>query len=451
MNTEIEKLEVQMEGFVQKIATVRHSATNLQDKASHSSSQPTELIPQALAELETALEELYVAEEEMRMQNEQLALASAQIQAERQRYHDLFEFAPDGYLVTDSAGVIREVNNAAAKLLHTSQTYLPGKPITNYIELEYRRVFRTRLNQLRDTDRITEWEVRICPRRHTTAIDVSLTVAINRDREGRTTSLRWLMRDITARKQSEETLRKTQLQNIDLQENARLKSHFLAIMSHELRTPMNAIVGFSQLLLRQNHPPLAKNQENMVERIFSNGKHLLKLIEDILQAAKIEANGLELRPQPVNLTELINEIKVEYYPLVEQKNLAFEVNLELLNPIAINDSDRLRQILVNLLSNAIKFTETGGITIKAWESPSDQIKISISDTGIGIAKKDIKHIFAEFHQVNQTITRQYGGTGLGLAISERLVKLMQGKIEVESEPNCGSTFTITLPRQVSHS
>ncbi len=446
----IDKLEHQLSEFGEKLNKVSDRAAKLQNQSSQSPSQQKEILPQAFAELETALEELRVAEEEMRVQNEQLAIASIQIQAEHQRYHDLFEFAPDGYLVTDSAGLIREINCAAANLLNASQAFLIGKPLTNYIELKQRSSFRARLNQLQTTDKLNEWEVLICPRRAAT-IDVSLSVAIIRDLQNRPMSLRWLMRDITARKQTEATLHKTQLQNIHLEENARLKSHFLAIMSHELRTPMNAIVGFSQLLMRQNCPPLAKNQANMVERIFSNGKHLLKLIEDILQAAKIEANGLELTPQQVNLAELINEIKVEYYPLVEQKNLGFDVDLQLANPIAIIDSDRLRQVIVNLLSNAIKFTDTGCIKIAAWELPSDQIAISISDTGIGIAKEDIKDIFAEFHQINQTITRQHGGTGLGLAISDRLVKLMQGKIQVESKLNRGSTFTITLPRQVERS
>ncbi len=447
MEKEIENLENQMDQFVQKIGAVRDRAAELQVRASISSSQPKQLIPQALAELETALEELHVAEEEMRVQNEQIVIANTHIQAERQRYQDLFEFAPDGYLVTDGAGIIREINHAAAKLLNAPQDSLIRKPLTNYIELEQRQAFRTQLNQLHYADRLTEWEVRICPRQGAT-IDVAITVAIIRDHQGRPTILRWLMRNISTRKLAEETLRKVQLQNLQLQENARLKSHFLAIMSHELRTPMNAIVGFSQLLMRQSNPPLAKNQENMVERIFNNGKNLLKLIEDILQAAKIEANSLELVPQEFNLAELITEIKAEYHSLTEQKNLDFKVSLDLTNPIAIIDSDRLRQVLVNLLSNAIKFTDTGGVEIKAWELPLDQIAISISDTGIGIDQNDIKHIFREFHQVNQTITRQHGGTGLGLAISDHLVRLMAGNISVKSKPNRGSTFTITLPRKV---
>lgn len=437
-----------LDEFGRKLDIVRDRAVKLQYQYCQLPSQPQPITSQALVELETALEELYVAEEEMRVQNDQLAIANIQIQAENRRYHDLFEFAPDGYLVTDSAGLIREINYAAAKLLNASQTALIGKPLANYVQLEQRQTFRTWLNQLHYSDRLTEWEVRICPR-HALTIDAALTVSISRDHQGRPTSLRWLMRDITLRKQTEETLRKTQLQNLQLQENARLKSHFLAIMSHELRTPMNAIVGFSQLLLRQPNPPLAKNQANMVARIFSNGRHLLKLIEDILQAAKIEANGLELIPQNFNLVELINDIKAEYDSLAKQKNLDFEVHLDLANPIAINDSDRLRQVLVNLLSNAIKFTDVGGVKIKAWELPLDQIAISISDTGIGIAEENIKDIFIEFYQINQTITRQHGGTGLGLAISDRLVKLMGGKIEVESKLNQGSTFTIILARSVN--
>lgn len=446
MEKAIEDLENQIQSFVQKIEAVRDRAAKLQSRVNISSNQPKQLFPQALAELETALEELHVAEEEMRVQNEQLAIASIQIQAERQRYQDLFEFAPDGYLVTDAMGLIREMNRAATKLFNVPQDYSIGKPLINYIELEQRQVFRTRLNQLRHVDKLTEWEVRICPRRAAT-IDAALTVTIIRN-QGVPTSLRWLIRDISARKLAEETLRKTQLENLQLQENVRLKSHFLAIMSHELRTPMNAIVGFSQLLMRQKHPPLADNQASMVKRIFNNGKHLLKLIEDVLQAAKIEANSLEVVPQEFNLAKLIEEIEVEYSPLIEQKNLALRVSLNLSDPLVVNDSDRTRQVLVNLLSNAIKFTDVGSVEIKAWELSLERIAISITDTGIGMAQEDIKHIFREFHQINQTITRQHGGTGLGLAISDRLVRLMQGQISVVTQPNCGSTFTVTLPRKI---
>ena len=188
-----------LDEFGRKLNIVRDRAVKLQNQHYQSPSQPQPLASQALAELETALEELHVAEEEMRVQNEQLEVANIQIQAENQRYHDLFEFAPDGYLVTDNAGIIREINYAAAKLLNASPSYLTGKPIANYIELDERRAFRARLNQLHDTDRVTEWEVKISPRLAAT-IDASLTVAIIRDNQGRPTSLRWLMRDITARK-----------------------------------------------------------------------------------------------------------------------------------------------------------------------------------------------------------------------------------------------------------
>ncbi len=447
MKKAIDKLKNQIEEFGQKLNTIGDRTAEIKDRYNKVPTPTQEIIPQALAELETALEELRVAEEEMRVQNEQLAIASLQIQAERQRYHNLFEFAPDGYLVTDSAGVIREINRAAAELLNAPQAFLIGKPLINYVELKQRQVFRTRLNQLHNTDKLTEWEVRICPRRKE-AIDIALTVAIIRDEGSRPTSLRWLMRDITARKLAEEALRATKLQNLQLQENARLKSHFLAIMSHELRTPMNAIVGFSQILMRQNCPPLAKNQANMVERIFNNSKHLLKLIEDILQAAKVEANKLEFTPQELNLAEMFDEIRAEYCHLLQQKNLDFEVSLELSNPIVVSDRDCLRQVVVNLLSNAIKFTDTGYVKIKAWQLPVEQIAISISDTGIGIAPEDIELIFGKFCQANQTITRQHGGMGLGLAVSDRLVKLMQGQISVESQPNRGSTFTVTLPCQL---
>ncbi len=242
-----------------------------------------------------------------------------------------------------------------------------------------------------------------------------------------------------------------QLNNLQLMEAARLKSQFLATMSHELRTPMNAVIGFSQLLLRQRHHPLTPQQVDMMERILSNGKHLLTLINEILDLSKIEAGRLELKLETFNLMTLVNATVDELRSLADEKQLELLIHDNLHNPNVINDSIRLRQILINLLSNGIKFTERGSVEVDLQEVSPARLLITVKDTGIGIAQDELKHIFEEFRQIDQTITRKYPGTGLGLAITKSLVQLMQGTITVESKLGQGSTFRLELPRSVQTS
>jgi signal transduction histidine kinase len=240
-----------------------------------------------------------------------------------------------------------------------------------------------------------------------------------------------------------------QQQNLQLLEAAQLKSQFLATMSHELRTPMNAIIGFSQLLLRQRHHQLSNQQADMVERILSNGKNLLMLINDILDLSKIEAGRIELRLEEFDLVQLVTTTTEELRSLAQQKNLELQVHASVNNSLVVNDSARLRRVLVNLISNAIKFTETGRVAVLVQELAGERLSLTVHDTGIGIAQDDLKHIFEEFRQVDQTLAKKYPGTGLGLAIVDWLVDLMNGSISVESELGKGSTFRIELPRQVS--
>ena len=237
-----------------------------------------------------------------------------------------------------------------------------------------------------------------------------------------------------------------QLQNIKLREAAQLKSQFIATMSHELRTPMNAVIGFSQLLLRQKK--LEQPQADMVERILSNGKNLLALINDILDLSKIEAGRLELRVERVNLSMLIAATISELKSIADQKDLPIAIEVNLDDPYVFNDTTRLRQILVNLLSNAIKFTEVGSVKVSAEAINPETIVLTVQDTGIGIAEADLGRIFEEFHQVDQTLSKKFAGTGLGLTITDLLVRLMNGKITVTSELGQGSTFRVELPRQV---
>lgn len=240
-----------------------------------------------------------------------------------------------------------------------------------------------------------------------------------------------------------------QMQNFKLLEASQLKSHFLATMSHELRTPMNAIIGFSQILLRPKFGQLTHQQADMVERILNNGKHLLMLLNEVLDFSKLEAGRLDLKAEIFDVSKVINVAVGEMCSLADAKNLSLLVQTDLQNPLVFNDPVRIKQILINLLSNAIKFTESGEIWVEVKELPANRVVITVRDTGIGIAPRDFKRIFEAFRQVDQTITRKHPGTGLGLAIIDSLVRMMGGKIFLDSKLGSGSMFKIELPRQIT--
>jgi len=236
-------------------------------------------------------------------------------------------------------------------------------------------------------------------------------------------------------------------QNLQLIEAYRLKSDFLATISHELRTPLNAILGFSQLL--QSKQSLDDYHLRMVKRIFSNGEHLLSLVNDILDFSNIESQKLKLQPSNFNLEYLIVSVVEKLKPLALKKNLDIHFQLQLMNPMVWNDRQRLHQILVNLLSNAIKFTESGSVTVAARSTAANKIEILVQDTGIGIAPEQLPTIFEAFRQVDQSIQRNYPGTGLGLAITDALVRMMGGFLTVESQVGQGSTFRVEVPRRIA--
>jgi signal transduction histidine kinase len=238
-------------------------------------------------------------------------------------------------------------------------------------------------------------------------------------------------------------------QNLKLLEAYRIKSEFLATVSHELRTPLNAIMGFSQILVSQSKGKLNDYQQEMVQRIFTNGKNLLNLVNDILDLSRLEAKRLNLSTRPFNLHQLVKMTLAELQPLADEKSLCISINFDLDDAMIVNDEHRLRQILVNLLSNAIKFTDEGGVELRVNTPDEDRIMMSVTDTGVGIAPDSLPHIFESFRQIDQTLRRQRSGTGLGLAIVHSLVEMMGGTITVESELGQGSTFYLDLPRQVS--
>jgi signal transduction histidine kinase len=230
------------------------------------------------------------------------------------------------------------------------------------------------------------------------------------------------------------------------EEATRLKSQFLATMSHELRTPLNAIMGYSQLLLLGATGDLSEAQHQNVDRILKSGEDLLKLINDILDLAKIEAGRTEIIQKPFVLKEWIDGIQKQMEGLAQDKQLEFEVRLDKELPeTLIGDPDRLRQIAANLISNAIKFTEKGGVKVLINRHSRDAWTLVVEDTGIGIASHALEYIFDEFRQVDDTMSRQFGGTGLGLAIVRNLALMMGGNVRAQSTVGKGSTFTVQLP------
>lgn len=433
--------------LLHKIEIAANRINVLYENAAEITSTQPQFLMQCLEELSLALEELHIAEEELHLKNNELAEAWQIAERERQRYQELFEFAPDGYLVTDTYGRIQEANHAAAELFNISPKYLINKLVINFVPEESRRNFRLMLNQLPKINRIQEWEICLC-KRDKQSFYASLTVETVRNQQDQVISLRWLLRDITTRKQAEEELHQTQLQNLQLIEADRLKTQFISTISHELRTPLNAILGFSNLLLRRMQNQHDECLVGMVERIFNNGKNLLKLIEEILDFSKLEARRINLQQDTFDLADLGITTCDELRVLAQQKALELEVKA-IQRPITIvNDRLRLRQILVNLLSNGIKFTEKGCVSLEIGELPNDRVVIIVQDTGIGINLTDQPHIFKEFWQANQTINRPHNGAGLGLAITGSLVELMQGSITVESQPGKGTTFRVELPRRI---
>jgi signal transduction histidine kinase len=226
------------------------------------------------------------------------------------------------------------------------------------------------------------------------------------------------------------------------------KSQFLANMSHELRTPLNAILGYTELILDSIYGETPEKMRAVLERVQSNGKHLLSLINDVLDLSKIEAGQLVLELSDYSLEDIAATVRSTLEPLAADKKLAFKVDVVPKLPPGHGDGRRLMQVLINLVGNAIKFTDAGEVVIKV-SAPDDSFHLSVCDTGPGITAADQAKLFQEFQQADNAITRKKGGTGLGLAISKRIIEMHGGKIWVESQVGQGSTFSFTVPVSVA--
>ncbi len=382
--------------------------------------------------------------------------------AAERRFRDLLAAAPDGIMEVDQHGYIVLANAVAAGLFGYALEELRGKCVEDLIPPQHREAhIRRRYEyQQRPATRPMGSGLALSGlRKDGSQFPVEISLSPVRSPDG--FRVLAVIRDVTERQKAEDRVRAIQerytaelaaknqelaLRNREIERADRLKSEFLASMSHELRTPLHTIIGFTELLLEQLEGPLTPKQQRFLTHIHNDSRHLLELINDILDLSKIEAGRVELKPEWFDLTALIEEAVAGIRPLAGSKQLQLRVDAEpALNVRA--DRLRVREILGNLLSNAIKFTPEGGRVVVSGASEGELVTFAVEDTGIGIPPEEHASIFDKFHQVGNTTKGVREGTGLGLAITKRLVQMHGGTITVESEPGRGSRFTVTLPRE----
>ena len=413
------------------------------------------------------------AKEEIEESYRTLRVAQAEVRDERHRLDLIIDSVADPILVTDQEGDIVLMNEPAERLFNVPGTASEaaqrhvranGAHLTSFVSNVLTRTGEQRYRgEIQLSDPITG---RALPVEGVAGTILSeqgelmwvvtilhdMTEAIEKARlfeqlKQASAELERKVQEATAELADQNELLRRQ--HIALEQASALKSQFLANMSHEFRTPLNAILGYTHMLLNGVTGPVSDQQRKSLTRIDSNSRHLLALINDILDITRIEAGRMPLNLSTFRFPELVNEVMSELEPIIKRSNLVVSARMPRSLPSLKSDRQKVKQIVLNLLSNALKFTPAGSVTISATHNGKNRfVDIAVTDTGVGIPPDDQVKVFEDFRQLDSSPARGYGGTGLGLSICRRLSQMLGGTIELESEPGRGSTFTLRLPARV---
>jgi signal transduction histidine kinase len=415
--------------------------------------------------------DLRAATEQIEQNYRKLKLAEADVRAERDRLDLIIDSVADPILVTDPSGKILLMNAPAERIFTAPEG--SGADAQRVVQVNDAH-FSSFVSNLFLAGDGLRWrgEIGLVDPASQQPLPVEAISGKVLSEHGEVTAVVTILHDRTealekarlyeqlkqasekleakVREATAELIRRNELlqrQAIELEQASQLKSQFLANMSHEFRTPLNAILGYTSMLLGGVNGDMSPPQKKNLTRVDSNAKHLLSIINDLLDISRIEAGKMPLHLEEFALATLFSELLAEVEPIISKAKLTASTEVRAELPTLVSDRQKLKQILLNLLTNAIKFTPEGTLKMIAGYDPAKQeFAIAVQDTGIGIASHDQEKIFEDFRQADNSVTRQYGGAGLGLSICRRLTNMLGGHIEVKSEIGRGATFTLYVPR-----
>jgi PAS domain S-box-containing protein len=360
------------------------------------------------------------------------------------KFRDLLESTPDAIIMANETGRIVLANSQAERLFGYDRSELLGKLVELLLPGRYRGGHVAHRSGYFGQPRTRSMGAGLelyGLRKDSSEFPVEISLSPLQTEEGMLVMS--AIRDISDRKRIERVL---QEKNAELERANQAKDRFLASMSHELRTPLNGIIGFSEFLSDGRPGPINDKQKEYLGDILNSGRHLLHLINDMLDLVKVQAGKVELMTERFRLSDAINEVCAGVRPIAETKQIEMKVEIAPGLDFVTLDQQRFKQILYNLLSNALKFTDDAGhVGIEVRPHDAGRFQLTVSDDGIGIRQEDIGRLFTEFEQLETGTARRFGGTGLGLALTQSLVNLHGGEIDVRSEIGKGSRFRVILP------